>query len=314
MHIHRVRGQNLRDALQRARRAYGEEAVVVGRETSSSGAVTLAVADRAPARPKAKKREDAFEREVASRLVRTGATRALVDRVAGALDALPADERHIIDRSAQALGSLFTYAQLKRAPGAARALAFVGPAGSGKTTSLSKLAVRLVRAGRRVGLATFDTRRVGALEGLRATAGLLGAPFFPLRSDRDPVTPEILASRVELLLVDTCGRPEQDVANLSRLWPGLKKARWSTDTQLVLPATSSRAALDQVRSAFAALELSGCVLTRLDETREPAPLFEHVLDCGLPLAFLADGPELNRHFRRADADAVADVLLRGRLS
>lgn len=312
MHIHRVRGQNLRDALQRARRAHGEDAVVVGRETSPSGAVTLAVANRA-ATPTRERRDDAFEREVANRLVRTGATRQLVERVAGALERIDADDRHIIDRAAQALGGLFKYAHLKRVIGAPRALAVVGPAGCGKTTSLSKLALRLVRVGRRVGLATFDTRRIGALEGLRATANLLGVPFFPLHGGKE-VPAALLRSGVEILLVDTSGRATEDVPSLTNLWRRLRAERWATTTHLVLPATSSRSALEEVRRSFDGLELSGCVLTRLDETREPAPLLEHVLDCDLPLAFLADGPDLTRHFRRADADAVADALMRGRVA
>jgi len=315
MHIHRVRGQNLRDALQRARRAHGEDAVVVGRETSSGGAVTLAVALRPQRAPAGPRRDDPFEREVANRLARSGASAEFIERVASAMSKVdPQDDRHVIDRAAEAIGGLFTYASLKRVRGSARALAFVGPSGCGKTTSLSKLALRLVRSGRRVGLATFDTHRVGALEGLRATAELLGVPFFPLHRERQPASSELLHSGVEILLVDTSGRAADDIESLANLWRKLRSERWTTTTQLVLPSTSSSAAIAEVRRSYEGLSLDGCVVTRLDETCEPTPVLEHVLDAKLPLAFLSNGPDLTRHFLRAEPGAVADLALRGSLS
>jgi flagellar biosynthesis GTPase FlhF len=312
MHIHRVRGNSLRDALQRAKRAHGEDAVVVGRETSAGGAVTVAIALRPTPTPAKPRREDRGEREIASRLARSGASPEFSQRVGNAMGQTdPGGDQHVIDRAAEAIGGLFEYASLKRVRGSARALAFVGPPGGGKTTSLSKLALRLVRSGRRVGLATFDTRRV---EGLRATAELLGVPFFPLRHERQPAPTELLHSGVEILLVDTSGRPDADIEALNNLWRVLRSERWTTTTQLVLPATRSRAALMELRRSFEGLPLDGCVLTRIDETREPAPALEHVLECKLPLAFLANGPDLTRHFLRAEPGVVADLALRGNLS
>jgi flagellar biosynthesis protein FlhF len=276
--------------------------------------VTLAVARR-PA-PAAARRpgERAFEDDVARRLRKSGASPQLIERVARAVSG--EGGRHVIDRAAEALGRMFAIARLPRARGAGQVLAFAGPAGSGKTTSLSKLALRMVRAGRRVGLATLDTRRIGAVEGLRSLARLLGAPFFALRGADDLAA--VAASGLELLLLDTTGRAAYDVRALAALRRALAAARWATATHLVLPATSSRAALAELQRGFEPLlpegEPAGCVLTKLDETREPAPVLEHVLERGLPVAFLAHGPDLARHFVRAEPGRIADLLLRGRVA
>ena len=82
---------------------------------------------------------------------------------------------------------------------------------------------------------------------------------------------------------------------------------------LVLSAATDRAALERVTEACAGQELAGCVVTKLDETCTPAPVLEHVLERGLPVAFLSDGPDLAHDFHRPTPEHFADLFLRGRL-
>lgn len=256
------------------------------------------------------RRTEPFEREVAHRLTACGAGPELVERLRAAFEAEPAGgvDGHAIDRAARAIGGLFAIAHSPRLRGATRVLAFVGPTGCGKTASLVKLATRLVRAGRRIELATLDARRVGAVEALRAHAALLGVPCHVLRDPRDAA--RHVRAGLDALLVDTSTGQEAAIAELRTALDG---TRGRFDAYLVLPASASRAALAEAARASAPIGVAGCVLTKLDETRQPGPLLEHVLASDLAVALLADGPELG-DLHRASDEHFADLLLRGRLA
>jgi flagellar biosynthesis GTPase FlhF len=293
---------------------------MVEHETREPGSRGTAVEGAAPvpvpgprARLRPGLRPDPFEREVAHRLTSCGAGAELVERVRAAFAAAPDDggDRHAIDRAAEAIGGMFVVAHSPRLRGATRVPCFVGPSGGGKTASLVKLATRLVRAGRRVELATIDARRVGAVEALRAHAQLLGVPCHVLREPADAA--RLARAGLDALLIDTGGRSETDLPALSALRAALDGTRGHFDAHLVLPASASRAALAEAWRAFAPLGLAGAVLTQLDETRQPAPLLAQVLEHDLAVALLANGPELG-DLVRASGERFADLLLRGRLA
>lgn len=330
MQIHRVRGNDLKDALQRARRNYGEGALVISHERTEDGGVSLAVAQRAVAQPAEPKPvvvaappeplrplvDPASFAGVKARLERTGCTHEWVEsRVQRAMRAAKPDE-HPMDAFARTLASEVRIAHLAKSPGVTRVVAFVGNTGVGKTTGLAKLGARLVRGQRLVGLATLDTRRVGAAEQAKAYADLLGAHARCLNEDEE-LSEESMGTRGrDVVLLDTSGRPGSDAPRLARLQRRLADSDGQArlDTFVVFPACASRAALREVTEAYGDLRLSGCVITKLDETREPGPVLEHVMETGLPIAFLSDGQDLAKSFRRATPALVADLFLLGRLA
>lgn len=253
-------------------------------------------------------------REVAPRMLEHGASPAFVQSVCAAIEARRTGGAHILDVAADVIGARFPPAQLARLPGVARILAFTGSTGAGKTTSLVKIALRMSNSGRRVELATLDSHRLGAVEQLRAWSRELEVPLTVMRegvklNPRGPTGP-----RVDVVLLDTTGHPASDCAQIAALRQKLEGAPVVIDTYLVLSASSSRAAMEASTSALAPLCPAGVVITKLDETREPAGVLEHALSIGCPLAFLSDGPDVGRHFHRAGPDPCADLMLRGRLS
>ena len=334
MQIHRVRGNDLRDALQRARRNYGEAALVISHERTEDGGVSLAVAQRtvpAPPEPVAKptpapvavapeppRREvdpTSFD-GVRARLERTGCTSEWIDaRIGRAMRASQADE-HPMDVFARYIAGETRIASLAKSPGVTRVVTFVGNTGVGKTTGLAKLGARLVRGQRLVGMATLDAQRVGAAEQAKAYAELLGAPIRCLTRNQSLTAEAVGAAGREVVLLDTSGRPGDDAPRLAALQRRLQGERSGAhlDTYVVFPASASRAALREVTEAYGDLRLSGCVITKLDETREPGPVLEHVMEVGLPIAFLSDGQDLARNFHRATPALIADLFLLGRLA
>lgn len=333
MQVHEIHGTSIRDALERARAELGGDAVVLTQRTRTGGGVRLAVAERTPGsaaelgllRERAhallaapaplEDHVPAGTADVERCLRAAGASEPFVRSVrAAVLEELENDrDRHPLDVAAAVLGSAFRLARAERAPGRCTVMAFTGPSGVGKTTTIAKLAARLVRAGRRVGLATLDAYRVGAVVQLEAYAELFGVPC---QATRD--VPMLLAGldplpSTDVLLLDTTGALERDRDRLVELGRRLPEP-YRLRSYLVLAATTGRSALERVSGACEGLELAGGVVTKLDETRTPAPVLEHVLERDLPVAFLSDGPDLAHDFHRPTGEHFADLLLRGRLS
>lgn len=330
MQIHRFTGKNLREALQRARKAHGENAVVVGQEAMAGGGVTIAVVDesRRPAilrssglaptrRPEGRRASaDPGLDDVRRLMERHGASPDLVTRTLRAVRRSGAHGAYAIDVAASALGQAFPIAPSPRTGGGTRAFAFVGPTGVGKTTTLAKLAIRLVQAGRRVGIATMDTYRVAAVEQVQSYAELLQVPMTVAR-DGDELAEFVLADpERDVVLVDTTGRSPRDTAQLQRVTSALGAAAEQTtlDTYLVVSATSRPHDLDEAGRGFADTNPAGLVVTKLDETAEPTAALEYSVYAGIGLAFLCDGQDVREHLHRPHHDRLADLVLRGRIA
>jgi flagellar biosynthesis GTPase FlhF len=323
MRIRRMRGRDLVEVLERAARELGPDALVLSREPAPGGGVTVALG--IPAMPLAprREREDPGLRDVRRLLERGGASRELVERVLLAVEASGSRGAFAIDAAAEVLGRTLSIAPSPRARGrdaVAPVLAFVGPTGVGKTTTLAKLAARLVRSGRRVALAAMDGGNVGAKAQLETYGRLLQAPVRHA-ADGEQLARAVEASRgADLVLVDTSGRSPRDVPALRALAAELESARArdalapALDVYLTLPATSGRAALDEALLGFAEARPTALVLTKLDETAQSAPALEFAAAAGLPTAFLCDGAEIAQHLHRTSPERVADLFLRGRLA
>jgi flagellar biosynthesis protein FlhF len=333
MKIHEVRGRNMRDALERAREDVGSDAVVVSHRPAPEGGVQLAVAigmkleDEAglpAARIRAKRMLELSSRsaiptgtqDVERCMLANGASQNLVDRICEAVAGRLDEGQHPLDIAAEEIGMIFPVARAQKTAGKTQVFAFVGQTGVGKTTTIAKLGARLVRGQRRVAFATLDTRRVGAVEQLRAYAELMQVPLFVLSRPED-ITEELARTPgLDAVLLDTTGRIEKDVESLARLKQALAKAKAPTkvDTFLVASVNTSRASLEAVTKSAAGCQPTGSILTKIDESHVPGPVLEHVLHAKLPVAFLSDGPDIARNLHRAAPDQFADLILRGRIS
>jgi fused signal recognition particle receptor len=195
----------------------------------------------------------------------------------------------------------------------------LGVNGSGKTTTIGKLAHRLRGAGRRVLLAAADTFRAAAIEQLEIWGARAGAPVVRHKEGADPAAVVFDAAQaarargVDVLIVDTAGR----LHTKSNLMEELKKidrivARALPDAPverlLVLDATTGQNGLAQARHFHRAVGLTGLVLTKLDGTARGGIAVAVARDLRVPIAFIGTGEGLD-DLDPFDPSAFAAALL-----
>jgi len=202
-------------------------------------------------------------------------------------------------------------ATLGRSPAQPRVVALVGPPGSGKTTTLVKLAVNYGLAARRpVLLLSMDTYRVAAADQLRSYAAILGVGFQLLE------TVSALAQAIEenrgkeLIFIDTPGLAYGDLEDSETLAHFLA-TRGDIDTHLVLPASMKAADLSRMVDAFEILRPRHLLFTKLDETRSYGPIFSEASRSGKALSFLTAGQRIPEDLEAASTERVLDLLLHG---
>jgi fused signal recognition particle receptor len=178
----------------------------------------------------------------------------------------------------------------------------VGVNGSGKTTSIGKLARRLKDEGRTVMIAAGDTFRAAAVEQLRVWGERNGVAVVSQAAGADPaavVFDALAAARaraVDVLIADTAGR----LHNQSHLMDELAKVKRVIGRQdpsaphevlLVLDASQGQNALAQAESFNAALGVTGIVLTKLDGTAKGGIVFAIAERLKLALRYVGVGEE-----------------------
>jgi flagellar biosynthesis protein FlhF len=213
---------------------------------------------------------------------------------------------------AEELESRFTVEPvLGRGEARPRIVSLVGPAGSGKTTTLVKLAVNYGLACRRpVMLLSMDTYRVAAAEQLRSYAMILGVGFQLLE------TVTALAQAIEenrskeLILIDTPGLGAGDLDGATPLARFLS-TRSDIDTQLVLPSSMKGTDMARTGAAFDAFRPQRLLFTKLDETVSFGPLLGEAVRGGKPVSFFTTGQRIPEDLETASRKRLVELVLAG---
>lgn len=180
----------------------------------------------------------------------------------------------------------------------------VGVNGSGKTTSIAKLANRLHRAGRKVILAAGDTFRAAAIEQLQTWGQRVGVPVIANKPGADPgavVYDAIQAAKsrgYDVLIIDTAGRLHTNynlMQELAKVKAVIAKAVPGAphEVLLVLDGTTGQNALKQGQKFTEATEVSGLIITKLDGTAKGGMIFSVMNDINVPVQFIGLGESLD---------------------
>lgn len=168
-------------------------------------------------------------------------------------------------------------------------IALVGPTGAGKTTTAAKLALnRLAFGGRKVGLLTIDTFRVGALEQIQMYADVAGLPLEVVYTvDEVPRALSRLRDR-EVIIIDTPGRgPRASEAEFE--WRSMLTAIAPDEVHLILQSTVRFDVADFVRDSYLPARVTHVLFTKLDELPVEATIVGLASRLGLRSRWLTDG-------------------------
>lgn len=190
------------------------------------------------------------------------------------------------------------------AAAAPRVIFVVGVNGTGKTTTIGKLANRLRVEGRSVMLCAADTFRAAAIEQLEVWAKRSGVELIKQKAGSDPaavVFDGLTAARaknVDAVIVDTAGR----LHTKSNLMAELEKMKRTAaklvpgaphDVLLVMDATTGQNGLAQAREFTGHVGVTGIVLTKLDGTAKGGIVIAISRELGLPIRFVGTGEQID---------------------
>ena len=180
----------------------------------------------------------------------------------------------------------------------------VGANGSGKTTSIAKLARSFLDQGKTVMLAAADTFRAAAQEQLAVWAETLQVPIIRASYQADPAAVAFdaihaaKARNIDILIIDTAGRLENKQHLLRELEKVKKSCHKAHDgapheVLMVLDATIGQNAIEQARSFHSCIGITGLILTKLDGSAKGGTVISIQKQLGLPVKFIGTGESID---------------------
>ncbi len=198
----------------------------------------------------------------------------------------------------------------------------VGVNGSGKTTSIGKLASKLKAQGKSVVLGAGDTFRAAAVQQLEVWGEREGATVVRGKEGADPsavlfdAVTKAKESDADVVLCDTAGRLQTKtnlMEELAKIRRTIAKAMDGAphETLLVLDATTGQNAIQQARLFMETIELTGIILTKLDGTAKGGVILAIADELGIPVRYIGIG-ERAADLREFDAAEFVEALFSSR--
>lgn len=211
------------------------------------------------------------------------------------------------------------YRELKINPAGPTVILVLGVNGTGKTTTIAKLAYKFKTEGKKVLLAAGDTFRAAAIEQLELWADRAGVDVIKHAYKADPsaVSYDALKAaesrKMDYLVIDTAGRfhTKTDLIDelkkiektLNKNYPGAPHERL-----LVIDATTGQNAIVQAKQFNDAVNLTGIIVTKLDGTAKGGIIVNIQDELGIPVKFIGIGQELT-DLREFDPEAYAKAII-----
>lgn len=185
----------------------------------------------------------------------------------------------------------------------------VGPTGSGKTTTIAKLAGTLsLNFNKKVGLVTIDTFRVGAVEQLKMYADIMSIPYKSVMSLNDIRSVFDDMRDRDVILVDTIGRGNKNIIQINELSMFVQSIQ-SHDVSLVVNAGMKYQDIELFLESLKGIKFTNIIVTKVDETNSFGMLVNLCYKLSIPISFLTIGQEVPLDIRKADKKEILDIIL-----
>ncbi|MCE9499443.1 MAG: AAA family ATPase, partial [Leptospira sp.] len=188
---------------------------------------------------------------------------------------------------------------------------FVGPTGSGKTTTIAKLAAKYyLHMGRAVSLYTTDNYRIAAIEQLKRYADTMDIPFYAVKEIKK-FREALLRDGSELILIDTAGYSHRNAEFYSKMkaYEEAFSEKDEVENILVISGTSSYSNTKSVMNAYEETGYKRVILTKLDETDYVGSFLELADKYSKTFAYFSTGQEVPFDIASTDKKLFAEIVI-----
>ena len=196
-----------------------------------------------------------------------------------------------------------------------RVIFFIGPTGVGKTTTIAKLASKLVvDHKKKIVLLTTDTYRIAAAEQLKTYASILDVPFRVVYTEDEMMTAIKEYSEYDYILVDTAGHSQHNADQKDAMAHFLRSVDDTVDkdTYLVVSATTKYRDLLAIADAYSEFTDYKLIFTKLDETTTLGNLFNLCMHTGASMSYVTCGQNVPDDIEVFSPQSTVKQLLGGK--
>ncbi len=194
-------------------------------------------------------------------------------------------------------------------PTAGKIHCFVGPAGSGKTSALIKMASHMVvRERKKVAIFTTDTFKVGAADQMKIYAQILNVPFSVIRNQNDWHNLMRYLANVDCVLVDFAGLSLKNNEEINLLRSILPPQALNANIHLTMSANTKDADAIELGRRYSALGYKDVVFTSLDESTQHGTIYNFMKRFDIPLHSFGIGSRVPEDFEFATKERLLDLI------
>ncbi len=188
-------------------------------------------------------------------------------------------------------------------------MVFLGPTGSGKTTTMAKIGALYQSVGKKVAFITLDSYRVGAFEQVQAFGRAFNIPVDVVRDEDDMILTTERFSSFDLVLIDTMGISPNDKA-LNLKLRGLLGTLNFKQTSFILCCGANLKCEDLIKqyNELNVFPLSAMIVTKLDETESIGSCLSFSYETKLPLFFCTNGQNVPADLKKASTTVILQYL------
>ena len=197
---------------------------------------------------------------------------------------------------------------IKMEQGKQKIVAFVGPTGVGKTTTIAKLAaIQAIKMRKRVALITLDNYRIAGIEQLKIYAKIIGIPIEIASTGKEFKECLNRLKDKDLILIDTAGMSQGNEYQFNELRIFFDKIR-HVETHLLLSATTKENDLIDILARFKVFPISKLLFTKLDESTSYGNMLNQIIQSKIPVSYFTNGQQVPEDIEIATLERLVDLI------